>query len=332
MTDPVSNGSAPPPVLPPNATESSSSSTVNNLIEDFADLVARNGIEGVSAAGTAVIVREFGEELKTLIQNDASIPQALKEDLIAFIDGQIGEAEAAAPHCCCEDMGGTPTEDALGQRGRLFAQGLAEATSQGLTGADAVEFANEHVAEAMNESTGTDSTSGGGGGAGGAGGASGGGGEGGLDDALDDAMMGNAEREAEQENEGGGAGSGSSRSGSRGGGGNWMIEMARALADVQSEFLDAAMKNLADMRSLSGDVIGEGESGEGTSEGSGSPGETAPGGNEGGEGAEQSNRQRFLTANAEYQANMQMFTTMSNSTATSLKAVGEGIASIARKQ
>jgi hypothetical protein len=48
--------------------------------------------------------------------------------------------------------------------------------------------------------------------------------------------------------------------------------------------------------------------------------------------AENEKRDKFLIAQSEYQANMQMFNMMANMTATSLKSLGEGLTSIARKQ
>ena len=43
-------------------------------------------------------------------------------------------------------------------------------------------------------------------------------------------------------------------------------------------------------------------------------------------------RQEFSKAQSEFQANMQMFNMLANMTATSLKSIGEGLTSIARKQ
>ncbi|MET0029783.1 MAG: hypothetical protein ABW101_19285 [Candidatus Thiodiazotropha sp.] len=43
-------------------------------------------------------------------------------------------------------------------------------------------------------------------------------------------------------------------------------------------------------------------------------------------------RNKFLMAQSQYQANMQMFNMIANMTATSLKSLGEGLTSIARKQ
>jgi hypothetical protein len=47
---------------------------------------------------------------------------------------------------------------------------------------------------------------------------------------------------------------------------------------------------------------------------------------------QETQRNAFLEAQSQYQANMQMFNMVANMTATSLKSLGEGLTSIARKQ
>lgn len=48
--------------------------------------------------------------------------------------------------------------------------------------------------------------------------------------------------------------------------------------------------------------------------------------------ANNAQRSRFLHAQASYTANIQMFTTVANQTATSIKSIGEALANISRKQ
>lgn len=79
-------------------------------------------------------------------------------------------------------------------------------------------------------------------------------------------------------------------------GGNWLIALAKALGNVQGEFIEKAMANLDTME------------------------------NKGKESKE------FIKAQNEFTANMQMFSMMANTTSTALKAIGEGMTAIARKQ
>ena len=80
---------------------------------------------------------------------------------------------------------------------------------------------------------------------------------------------------------------------------NWLVALAGSLAKTQGTFLKAALESQETMNGIAGK-----------------------------EGKEQ----EFLDAQAEYQANMQMFTMMANMTATTLKSLGEGLTAIARKQ
>jgi hypothetical protein len=111
-----------------------------------------------------------------------------------------------------------------------------------------------------------------------------------VEDSMGDAIMNAATSAAEQ------AGEDADKEGAEGG--NWLVALARGLADVQEKFLSKAMENLDTMKASTGE----------------------------------DNREEFLTAQSEYQANTQMFNMMANMTATSLKSIGEGLTSIARKQ
>ncbi len=90
-------------------------------------------------------------------------------------------------------------------------------------------------------------------------------------------------------------------------GGNWLVALARGLSEVQVKFLDAAMDNMDTMKNNSVDETKSKE-------------------------AQAEDREEFIQAQSEYQANMQMFNMMANMTATSLKSLGEGLTAIARKQ
>ena len=85
---------------------------------------------------------------------------------------------------------------------------------------------------------------------------------------------------------------------SAGGGANWLKALAGSLAQVQGKFLESAMENLDKMEELAGE----------------------------------DSSQDFLTAQSEYQADMQMFNMIANASATSLKSIGEGLTALARKQ
>jgi hypothetical protein len=95
--------------------------------------------------------------------------------------------------------------------------------------------------------------------------------------------------------------------------GNWLVALAGALAKVQQKFLNAAMENMKTME----------ENGSGAVQG---------GDNAQSDEAKEKQRNEFLEAQSQYQANMQMFNMVANMTATSLKSLGEGLTSIARKQ
>jgi hypothetical protein len=92
-----------------------------------------------------------------------------------------------------------------------------------------------------------------------------------------------------------------------GGAANWLVALAGALAEVQAKFLSDAMDNMDKMKANMADK-------------NDSKKEAA------------TKRDAFITAQSEYQANMQMFNMIANMTATSLKSLGEGLTAIARKQ
>jgi hypothetical protein len=124
-----------------------------------------------------------------------------------------------------------------------------------------------------------------------------------------DAAFCNAENEAEDSKEG------------KSSKGNWLVALAGALAEVQGEFLTAAMKNMDTMR----------ENSKKATQGTPPKNESAAA-KETRQKAEESARNEFLMAQSHYQANMQMFNMVANMTTTSLKSLGEGLTSIARKQ
>ncbi|MES9853159.1 MAG: hypothetical protein ABW170_15185 [Candidatus Thiodiazotropha sp. L084R] len=128
-------------------------------------------------------------------------------------------------------------------------------------------------------------------------------------DSINDAATCNAENEAEESKEG------------KSTKGNWLVALAGALAEVQSEFLTSAMKNMETMRENSSKAT------QGTP-----PKNESPEAKEKRQKADESARNEFLMAQSHYQANMQMFNMVANMTATSLKSLGEGMTSIARKQ
>ena len=113
-----------------------------------------------------------------------------------------------------------------------------------------------------------------------------------FSDAINDAAESTARSCGEEADRCSGGGSGK---------GNWLEVLAGSMAKVQSQFMDKAMQNLEKMNEAAGDVEG-------------------------------GNSQEFLTCQSEYQSQTQMFNIMANCTSTSLKSIGEGLASIARKQ
>lgn len=84
--------------------------------------------------------------------------------------------------------------------------------------------------------------------------------------------------------------------------GNWLVVLAGTMADIQSKFLNEAMEQSRIM---------EGEAGIAS---------------EGGKS------DKFLAAQSAYTANMQLFNIFSQQVATSIKTIGEALASISRKQ
>jgi hypothetical protein len=92
--------------------------------------------------------------------------------------------------------------------------------------------------------------------------------------------------------------------------GNWLV----ALAEVQKKFLSAAMKNMDTMKGNGSAAISGGDSKD--------------------KSAQEKQRNAFLEAQSQsqYQANMQMFNMVANMTSTLIKTLGEGLASIVRKQ
>jgi len=91
--------------------------------------------------------------------------------------------------------------------------------------------------------------------------------------------------------------------------GNWLVALAGSLSKVQAKFLNAAMENMKTMET-NGDAAVSGEDAE----------------------SKETQRNDFLEAQSQYQANMQMFNMVANMTSTSLKSLGEGLTALARKQ
>ncbi|MES9853146.1 MAG: hypothetical protein ABW170_15120 [Candidatus Thiodiazotropha sp. L084R] len=150
--------------------------------------------------------------------------------------------------------------------------------------------------------------------------------ENGYDDAYTNASYGCAESAAEEGEEG----KGKTAS-------NWLVALAGALSEVQAKFLNAAMDNMDTMEKNSSSVA------QGSDKESEVPENETPEQKETREQNEakqeatdkkndEAQRNEFLKAQSQYQANMQMFNMMANMTATSLKSLGEGLTSIARKQ
>ena len=101
-------------------------------------------------------------------------------------------------------------------------------------------------------------------------------------------------------------------------GGNWLVALAGALANVQSKFLNKAMDNMEIMENNSDpEKVKESYSDEKKEEI---------------RSENEKQRNEFIKAQSEYQANMQMFNMMANMTSTSLKSIGEGLTALARKQ
>ena len=119
----------------------------------------------------------------------------------------------------------------------------------------------------------------------------------------------------------------------KGGCANWLVELAKALAEIQTEFLNKAMDNLQTMKDNK-DAMNTEQSGQGEgANGSGNGTEETAGTTDGNKNdADKASRGEFMAAQSEFQANFQMFNMMANMTATSLKSLGEGLTSIARKQ
>jgi hypothetical protein len=104
--------------------------------------------------------------------------------------------------------------------------------------------------------------------------------------------------------------------------GNWLVALAGALAEVQSKFLNAAMENMAIMRENAADSTHSSKDYDKMSDSE----------KKADQDKKDEARDKFIQAQSEYQANMQMFNMIANMTATSLKSLGEGLTAIARKQ
>jgi hypothetical protein len=89
---------------------------------------------------------------------------------------------------------------------------------------------------------------------------------------------------------------------------NWLVALAKAMAQVQNKFLSAAMANQKEMQ------------------------ENTPDSQSTDKSAEDEKRKKFMEAQSEYSANMQMFNQVATTTATTLKTLGEALAAISRKQ
>jgi Skp family chaperone for outer membrane proteins len=123
----------------------------------------------------------------------------------------------------------------------------------------------------------------------------------------------NAEEEAEDNKEGDGNTKGK----------NWLVVLAEGLASIQSKFLTQAMNDMEVMETESDLATQKAKDGNKNE---------SPDDKEKRQADEKKHRDNFLMAQSRYQANMQMFNMMANMTATSLKSLGEGLTSIARKQ
>ena len=220
-----------------------------------------------------------------------------------------GGGDDGAPDC-----GGGAPEGGRSDYASLYAEGLEVARSEGLSGEAARDRAEEYAEEAINEGRttrgGTDTTEGGGGG--------GGGGTSGTDasgdepiDLVENFRQSSARQHEENEDAqrggGGTGGKGGGGTGGAGGSGNWLIALAKGMAEVQDKFLTTAMEAMETMKKTAGYEELEGQ-------------------------AKTDMKTEFLDAQATYQASIQMFTMMANITATSIKSIGEGCSTVLRKQ
>jgi hypothetical protein len=150
-------------------------------------------------------------------------------------------------------------------------------------------------------------------------------------DMLDNISQGIAKEasgEANEKTKGGG-----------GEGGNWLVALAGSLAGMQTKFLDAAMDNMATMNdNAAGATYGDGDANKPEKTGQTNEGgqtqtpEQKKEADQAKQDDKDAKRDLFVKAQSEYQANMQMFNMMANMTATSIKSLGEGLTSLARKQ
>ena len=319
------------PTLPPSADAGSGTGHV----EDFFEMSARFGADGVITATEARVLRFMGDLVKSQIMA-SDLPRAVKDAMCEAIDAQVADAEAAVPREVEGAMCGSPCERGIERYCNLVREGLELASDQGLCGQAALDFAQDYARGVMTPSNGREysgmagtgsgssadaaelaaeraeetanegRSSSGRGGSSGSGAASGSGGARGEEQDLVSmaaeamAKQHDENRTDEEGNSTGGSRSG--RSGGTGGSGNWLIALAKGLAEAQDKFLSTAM-NAKDKMVANAEY----DSGSGS-------------------------KSEFLDAQATYQAAIQMFTMLANVTATSLKSIGEGCTAIARKQ
>jgi hypothetical protein len=100
--------------------------------------------------------------------------------------------------------------------------------------------------------------------------------------------------------------------------GNWLVRLAKALAEVQNSFLSKAMENQETMQNNLPD--------EKTTEGMSAQEKDDY------KAQEQEKRKEFISAQSEFSANMQLFNQTATMTATTIKTLGEALAAISRKQ
>lgn len=133
---------------------------------------------------------------------------------------------------------------------------------------------------------------------------------------------------------------------------NFLVALAKAMGELQAKYMDAAMENIGTMHDNApavgkegggggggGGIFGTLGSALGTAFGGplgglagGMLGGLLGGGGGGGGGGGSESSGAFMTAQAEFGANMQLFKMTAESTSTMLKSVGEGLSSVARKQ
>jgi len=271
---------------------------IDQLLENF-------GAEDVANAGSQEYLQAFSESLKEMI-NDSDLPQYIKDMAIATIDQHMADLESEMP-CSNECQDAVSQSDLGAETSRCGTQ-----DAQTACGVETEEPPHEHESDESHGSCGSAGTSGahehgdhaessaagGGGSSAGesaaSGSASSSGGASGASHTYEDTagqLAADAGRPTGNEDEEGG----------QVGAGNWLVALARSLAEIQSKFLDEALKQSNVMAGQAGNA-GEGKSA------------------------------KFLEAQALYTANMQLFNIFSQQVSTSIKTIGESLSAIARKQ